>query len=706
MAETKQTNPVLEAAKNLTEGVPPTNVQIEESLDRAKSAIEDQQRGALDAKTDLIAQDVKQVLADTQRLLEEKNRDEKMQRFLLEAKLAADDMARQNFDQGTVKKEVEKAGDSVRPLQEDALEVLQMAKSVIYEIMRSSSFRKSLINAIELFQQVFWDQIQDKAKPLAEGLKSDLERGDGNMNSTKDAAQNVADKSKQQARYGDLGSLEGEAKKQELKRRFNEVLREIGENPEYNQAVSDLFKLTEKMRNRIEKAGKHIKGAAKEVENVHVTRMWEEGQKIIEEFAGHNRIQNIIDALTDLVDFIREDERAQKFFKDLKKYVIEGLEHPEKLQMQTSSNPMRTTTPSPFQASPFQTYPSSITTMPTTTTTTYSSTTTAFPSTMDTMTTGSTQSNLPQDAYDKLYEEGRELFKSEELKKKVNTLISELQDMVRTARRDPAAERLAASARNLMRDLTLDTTTGKPSLWTLRDNIEKSGRSLLLPVLLRELEVVPVKGIRGSTKTYDYAVRNLVFSAYDLLPERARFYMDLDVDIDLSDIKREPWKCAEDDFSRGQGETDVNGEIVLRLDRIKTHVRDVEFHYLRKTFPQMEDWGRLDIDTDNNGVRIEVRWRISSPAGGSAPTVMGYKVNCHIDGLTVTIKKAAQHEILARIASKLFAGTLKERVEREIERSLATFAGKVSLLFNDVFAGRMPNVVPSSLQAALPVLTM
>jgi len=228
--------------------------------------------------------------------------------------------------------------------------------------------------------------------------------------------------------------------------------------------------------------------------------------------------------------------------------------------------------------------------------------------------------------------------------------------LVRTARCDPAAERLAASARNLMRDLTCDPATGKPSLWTLRDNIEKSGRSLLLPVLLRELEVVPVKGIRGSTKSYDYAVRNLVFSAYDLLPERARFYMDLDVDLDLSDIKREPWKCEKDDFDRGVGETDVNGEIVLRLDRIKTHVRDVEFHYLRKTFPQIEDWGRLDIDTEDNGARMEVRWKIVSPSGGSAPTVMGYKVNCHIDGLKVTIQKAAQHEFLDKIASKLLPG--------------------------------------------------
>jgi len=638
MAEAYRKNVMVEAAKNISEGIPPTNMQIEETIDTAKRVIDERQRSALDARTNIIAQDLKAILSDTERLLEEKNRDEKMQRFLLEAKLAAEDLAREG---PRVQRELKEAGKSLRPLQDDALEVLQMLKNVVYEIMRSGSFRRTLLNAIDLFEEVFWDQLRDKGKKLAEGAKMDISQGDTSLQGTRQAAEKVGEQVKAEARGEQMSSMDVELQKRQLKQRFNEVLREIGENPEYNQAVSDLFKLAHRMHKRLDTAGKQLQGAAKKAENVHITNMWELGRQIIEEFTGHDRIKHIIDALNDLFEFIQEDPRAQKFFDELRDYVQEGLSNPQKLRGEA------------------------------------------------------------QDTFDRLYNDGRELFKSEELKKRVNVLHDELRGMIKTARRDPTSERLLESTRAFIRDLTTDPSTGKPSLWTLRDNLERSGRALLLPVLLRELEIVPVKGIRGSNKTYDFVIRNLAFSAYDLLPERARFYMDLDVDIDLTDIKRARWTGEE----IGESEADVNGEIVLRLDGIKTHVRDVEFHYIRKTFPQMEDWGRMDIDTSGTGTRLEVRWRIISPRG-MAPTVMGYRVYCGIDSLDVTIKEAAKHELLDRLMSKLFAGTLKERTEREIERALASFAGRISLIFNDVFAGRVPAILPSSLSSALPVLAL
>jgi len=639
MAESYNRNTVVEAAQNIAEGIPPTNMQINETIRVAKRAIDERQRNALDARTGIIAQDLKAVLTDTQRLIEEKNRDEKMQRFLLEAKLAAEEIAR---ERKTMQKELKEAGEELRPLQDEALEILQMIKSVMYEIMRSASFRRALVGAIDLFEQVFWKEMKEKGEALSQGLKKDIEKGDSSMMRTREAAEKVGEQAKGELQSGRFQSYDAEERKRELKRKFNQLLRDIGENSEYKQAISDLFKLADKLRSRLEKAKEHLKGAAKKAENVHITNMWDEGTKIIEEFTGHNRVKHILDALNNLFEFIQEDQRANQFFDDLRKYVLDGLENPETLAQ-----------------------------------------------------------GKAQEAYDRLYAEGRELFQSAELKKRVNALVDELRDMIKTARRDPTSERLLESVRNLMRDLTLDTSTGKPSLWILRDNIEKSGRSLLLPVLLRELDIIPVKGIRGSNKTYDYAIRNLAFSAYDLLPERARFYMDLDVDLDLTDLKRERWSGEE----IGETEADITGEIVLRLDGIKTHVRDVEFHYIRKSFPQMEDWGRMDIDTSGYGTRLEVRWRIVSPRG-SAPTVLGYRVYCGIDNLDVTIKEAAKHELIDRMMSKLFAGTLKERTEREIERALAAFASRISLVFNDVFAGRMPAILPSAMSAALPVLSL
>jgi len=281
-----------------------------------------------------------------------------------------------------------------------------------------------------------------------------------------------------------------------------------------------------------------------------------------------------------------------------------------------------------------------------------------------------------------------DIFKSEELKERARRVVDELREMVETVRSDSTLEQLSESTRKLLHDLTLDPQTGKPSIWALRDSLD-SLRPLLVPVLLKELDIVPIAEVKGVTETYDYALRHIVFTARDLLPERLRLNMDFDLDVRFKEKKI---------MRGGKGtEAGFKGELILRLDKLRPCLHDVQFHYRRTAFPRIEDWGWADVDFgQGDGMNFEIRWNISVPRDGFV-AFKSARVDCYVDSLDVTIKQAAQHQFLDTLVARMFAGSLKDRIEREIEKALNQFSIKLSDSFNDIFAGRIAFPMPISM---------
>jgi len=190
----------------------------------------------------------------------------------------------------------------------------------------------------------------------------------------------------------------------------------------------------------------------------------------------------------------------------------------------------------------------------------------------------------------------------------------------------------------------------------------------------------------------------LFFTAKDLLPERLRLNMDFNVDIQIARSKL---------LNAGSGpasSSDLKAELVLKLDRLHPKLRDIQFHYERTSFPKIEDWGWADVCTKGDGVKIEIKWKIAAPEGRPV-RFESHKTECCIDGIDVTIKHAAHHQLLDRVVSTIFAGSLKDRIEREVEKSLDQFALKLSQTFNDIFSGRI-QLIPSVIsEASAPLFT-
>jgi len=172
--------------------------------------------------------------------------------------------------------------------------------------------------------------------------------------------------------------------------------------------------------------------------------------------------------------------------------------------------------------------------------------------------------------------------------------------------------------------------------------------------------------------------------------------MDFDLDVKL----RREELVNEGKVRGGAAESDMRAELILRLDNIRPHLKDIQFHYNRTSFPKIEDWGWADVDFPGDGVRFEIKWRIHAPKGLS-PRFKSFRTDCYVDGIDVSIKHAAQHELLDRFVARVFASSLSDRIEREVEKALDMFAIKVSETMNDIFSGRT-QLIPSVISDNIP----
>jgi hypothetical protein len=254
---------------------------------------------------------------------------------------------------------------------------------------------------------------------------------------------------------------------------------------------------------------------------------------------------------------------------------------------------------------------------------------------------------------DKRYEK---LFK--EIFDKLSALLESIKD-------DQLTNELGASIKKFATDIALDSN-GKVSFGGIQDSLVQL-KNLLVPVIARQLTSIPIARIDGKTEKYDFAAENVVLSAYDILPDYLKLYFQTMVNIDLKEASTDKAKA----FLR------------LELHNIKCHLKDVHFAYRRKVFPTIEDDGIADIDLGGKGMSLTMDWVVSG--GDKEHTSLRVKsIDVNIDDLTVTIKKA-EHNIIDKLAVKVFNKQMKNEIEDELEVQLKYFGRYIADTLNEAF---------------------
>jgi len=208
---------------------------------------------------------------------------------------------------------------------------------------------------------------------------------------------------------------------------------------------------------------------------------------------------------------------------------------------------------------------------------------------------------------------------------------------------------------------------GRPDLFVIQESLSQM-RGILVPVLSKQLANLPIPKIEGSNNKYDFSIDGMILNVGDLLPEFVNFRTKTDTRMSVQRLA-----------------TQKNStKIVMEVDKIRALFKDIRFFYRRKRMPKIEDHGIADVDlSQGTGVSVKIVWKLKSRL--NQPYLLRLlKVKCSIDRLAITVRNA-KHNVLDKLATKLFAGTIKKQMANAIVNNIINALQPLSVKLNELF---------------------
>lgn len=487
--------------------------------------------------------------------------------------------------------------------QSSAEDIFYIGRRTATEIARSKEFRRLLLDTLDLVQGIFWRKMNTEGSQLNQAIRKDIVEGNADMAKTSTVASNVASSLSTQVKEGELMT---EDEKRQLSDRLNKILIKVSENSDYQRALNGVFSLLEQLGNRLDSLSKDPKVQSQVQPSENAKQMWADIKTMLERFTGEGSIDPVLESMNNFYMILREDPRTISVLRDGRQLVTSSLQNPERLK-----DPSR------------------------------------------------------KKEFELLFDKARSLMNDPKYNRYSSDIFDNIRDLLNRFKEDETSQVLADSVRKFVQDMSLDAS-GKPSIGAIQDSLQQL-KNLMLPVMIKQMENIPVARIEGSTKKYDYVLDNIVFSAYDILPDYIKFNFETSLNVDMKEFSTDKAKAY----------------LRLNMSSIKSHINNLRFAYRKKTFPKIEDEGIADVALTGDGITINLEWEIRSY--GEEPMKFFVRdVSCDIDNLKVNIKEA-QHSILDKMAVKLFSGAAKTKIEDEIETNLRYFGRAVSDQLNEGF---------------------
>jgi len=661
------TSNIVEMAQTISRGEAPSNVQMTKTLDTAMDSITERTREVeLSSKGRDLAYDTKEVLAAAKNLIEEKNPDEKIQKIVTKGKEASIGLQR------TGEIALEELEDP--NLQYSADHLYDITRRLVYQMAYSKEMRVTLIEIIDILQNVFWRNVKltqkeletatnkpvDVGQPttgikkdvyqpsqpfitqtqkpsLAQSLKSDvpfgqstiatpsvtdtlkadIASGENTLPATTENVKQTMENIKDQFQNQNILPVKmTESEKRELNQRARILLRKLGKNEDYQRAVFIIFRLVDQLRL---KADRIQQEPFQERTGRNLQQLWVDLQDMVERWAGKGRVQLFINNAKEFFNKVDNDVEAKSIYEDMKNMVTEVLKNPQLLD-----------------------------------------------------------SDIEQRRLDNLIDRARMKMDDPVYRSYSDTLFTDARRILNNITNDPATRQFTDSLAKFSQDVIRDRF-GRPSLSAFQESLSQL-RILLLPVFMKQLENIPVARVEGTGPKYDFILDNIKMSGYDILPEHVRLFFDTKVDVNLKE---------------GPKNDVTKALLTLEVNNIKTHLRDIYFAYRRKTFPKVEDEGIADLDVTGSGTSIKLQWLVKSK--GDQPLVMRVnKADCDVSGLKIRIKDA-KHAWLDKMASGIFAGYVRRQLEDELENQLKEFGWTVADSMNDAMRKMSSFQLPSTM---------
>lgn len=385
-----------------------------------------------------------------------------------------------------------------------------------------------------------------------------------------------------------------ESQRRELAERLKKLLQQLRDNELYQRGVNNLFRLADLVKIGAEKAGEKVEKMEVEFQaEPHTKKALEETKALAEEFLpGERTLDPLLEKLKQLILAVRDDNKLADHMKKWRNYVEEAMKNPGKI---TSDEFIK--------------------------------------------------------RGDQLADEAVNLQISSKLSEASKSAYNEWKDVFTSFKEDEQLNMLNVTFKKLMSDITKRDELGRT---TLDLQALARFRPIVVELLKRNLEKIPLPDIKGEDETYQWKAWNLIASGSEILPDYISVDTSTRSQTAIKDVNRPSW---------------LQGDLIISVSNIRTKMENVEFWYNRKTFPSGEETGVMDIDVAGGiNVVIKLVLEASDKEGGLMFT--SGSVYCRADDVRVKVRET-KHDILYNMFSGYWAQPIKENIEKFISEKLA-----------------------------------
>jgi hypothetical protein len=253
---------------------------------------------------------------------------------------------------------------------------------------------------------------------------------------------------------------------------------------------------------------------------------------------------------------------------------------------------------------------------------------------------------------------GRELMRDLSQEQDLILFLQASDDLIINIKKDEFLQVLRQQAGIVQSDLTYVDSQGKVQMDT--QTVLKL-QSALLPVLVDALKYIPVSRIYNNDHEREFWIDNIVLCSYDILPQHIRFHIQSTSDVDVREV-----------------EVKSHTSLVIELNKLRTEVKDVEFFYLKKTFPHFEEHGKATLRIKGNGAKLTFTYILDQTPNDMMPKITQGYADLDISDMSIDFDKSTlKHDMLVPIITKLFKVLIEQQIEKEVEKNLTGFIQKL-----------------------------
>jgi len=258
----------------------------------------------------------------------------------------------------------------------------------------------------------------------------------------------------------------------------------------------------------------------------------------------------------------------------------------------------------------------------------------------------------------KLTHEARDLVREYQYAKEIDDFFNSADRLVHNIRNDEFIGVLRHHAGLVVDDISYVDPTGNVTL-----DLEMLGklRGVLFPILAESLKYIPIPRIENSDKNREYWVDNIVLCGYDVIPDRIRVQFESDNDVSIRDIEMKH----------------AHTRLIITLSQIRTELKDLDFFYKRKSFPEITESGRFSLRLGGpHGATLKLYFQIEQSPSDPVPKIKEGFATFDIEKFDISFDKSTiNHDVLLPVVTQLFKSRIQQQIETEVEQSLTSLIG-------------------------------